>query len=60
MKKATDHSFEWGITAEGLPDNENRVNLDPSLTDSDGITCPKIIYKSSQNTQGGCPGCRRT
>jgi choline dehydrogenase-like flavoprotein len=51
VKKTTGHSFEWGITAEDLPDTENRVILDPSLTDSDGIACPKIIYKSSQNTQ---------
>ena len=43
-------SFEWGIIAEDLPDETNRVVLDPSLTDSDGIAAPKIVYKSSDNT----------
>lgn len=45
------HSFEWGIIAEDLPDEDNRVTLDPELTDSDEIPSPKIIYKSSENTQ---------
>ena len=43
-------SFEWGIIAEDLPDETNRVVLDPRLTDSDGIAAPRIIYKSSENT----------
>ncbi|WP_032402311.1 GMC family oxidoreductase [Rhodococcoides fascians] len=50
VKKTTGHSFEWGLTAEDLPDDNNRVTLDSSLTDSDGIASPKIIYKSSENT----------
>jgi len=51
IKKVTGHTFEWGITAEDLPDVENRVVIDANLTDSDGIPSPKIIYKSSENTQ---------
>lgn len=43
-------SFEWGIIAEDLPDEANQVVLDPSLTDSDGIAAPKLLYKSSENT----------
>lgn len=43
-------SFEWGIIAEDLPDEENRVVLDPRLTDGDGIPAPKIVYTSSGNT----------
>lgn len=43
-------SFEWGIIAEDLPDPENRVVLDPTLTDADGIPAPKIVYTSSENT----------
>lgn len=44
-------SFEWGIIAEDLPDEDNRVVLDPDLTDSDGIPAPKIIYQNSENTR---------
>jgi choline dehydrogenase-like flavoprotein len=43
-------SFEWGIIAEDLPEFENRVVLDGSLTDSDGIPSPKIIYRNGENT----------
>lgn len=44
-------SFEWGIIAEDIPEYENRVVLDDSLTDSDGIPAPKIIYKNAENTE---------
>jgi choline dehydrogenase-like flavoprotein len=40
----------WGIIAEDLPDEANRVVLDPVLKDSDGIPAPKIIYKLSENS----------
>jgi choline dehydrogenase-like flavoprotein len=50
LKKVFGRSFEWGIIAEDLPDESNRVVLDPKLTDSDGIPAPKLIYKSSENT----------
>lgn len=45
------HSFEWGIIAEDLPEESNRVVLDPALTDTDGIPAPKIIYQNSDNTR---------
>ncbi len=45
------HSFEWGIIAEDLPDEANRVVLDPELTDSDGIPAAKIVYRNSENTE---------
>ena len=50
LKANMGRSFEWGIIAEDLPDETNRVVLDTNLTDSDGIAAPKIIYKSSDNT----------
>jgi choline dehydrogenase-like flavoprotein len=50
-KKVFGRSFEWGIIAEDLPDEANRVVLDDSLTDTDGIPAPKIIYKNSDNTR---------
>ena len=35
---------------EDLPDPENRVTLDETLTDSSGIPAPKISYKLSENS----------
>ena len=46
------HTFEWGVIAEDLPDENNRVVLAESLRDSDGIAAPKIQYKTSDNTRG--------
>src|SRR3546814_19689752 len=36
---------------EDLPEEHNRVTLDPALTDSDGIPAPKITYRLSENTR---------
>lgn len=49
-KRIFGRSFEWGIIAEDLPEESNRVVLDDSMTDSDGIPAPKIIYRNSENT----------
>ena len=51
VRKVFGHSIEWGIIAEDLPDESNRVTLDPTLTDADGIPAPKIIYRQSENTR---------
>jgi choline dehydrogenase-like flavoprotein len=50
IRKRLGHSAMWGIIAEDLPDNENRVVLDPKLKDSDGIPAPKIMYRMSDNS----------
>jgi choline dehydrogenase-like flavoprotein len=44
-------SFEWGIMAEDLPEEANRVELHPTLTDSDGIPAAKIVYNYAENTK---------
>ena len=44
------HSAYWGIMAEDLPNEANRVILDPEQTDADGIPVPKLIYKTAENT----------
>ena len=41
----------WAANTEDLPDEANRVELDPELTDADGIPAPKITYKISDNTR---------
>ncbi|MCA9053273.1 MAG: GMC family oxidoreductase, partial [Planctomycetaceae bacterium] len=50
IRKRLGRSAMWGIIAEDLPDEENRVVLDPTLTDGDGIPAPKIIYRMSENS----------
>jgi len=39
-----------GILAEDLPVETNRVELDQTLTDSDGIPAPKVIYRTDENS----------
>lgn len=51
LKASLGRSFEWGAIAEDLPDENNRVVLDPRLTDSDGIAAPKVLYQTSENTK---------
>jgi choline dehydrogenase-like flavoprotein len=45
------HSAMWGIIAEDLPEESNRVVLDETLTDSDGLPAPKIIYRVGENSR---------
>jgi choline dehydrogenase-like flavoprotein len=50
IRQRLGRSAMWGIIAEDLPDETNRVVLDPELKDSDGIPAPKIIYRMSENS----------
>jgi choline dehydrogenase-like flavoprotein len=50
IRKRLGRSAMWGIIAEDLPEESNRVVLDPELKDSDGIPAPKIIYRMSENS----------
>ncbi len=47
------HNHILGMSAicEDLPEEHNRVTLDPDLTDSNGIPAPKIDYTLSENSQ---------
>jgi choline dehydrogenase-like flavoprotein len=40
-----------GIIGEDLPLETNRVELDETLTDSDGIPAPKVIYRTDENSR---------
>ena len=42
--------LQIGIACEDLPEEHNRVTLDPVLKDSHGIPAPKIDYTISANT----------
>jgi choline dehydrogenase-like flavoprotein len=46
-----DHRLQVGIACEDLPEEHNRVTLDPILKDSDGIPAAKIDYTISENTR---------
>jgi len=50
VKTVLGKSFEWGIIAEDLPDENNQIVLDSINVDSDGIPIPELHYKSSENT----------
>jgi choline dehydrogenase-like flavoprotein len=51
LRKRLGHSAMWGIICEDLPEEENRIVLDPKLKDSDGIQAPKIVYRMSENSK---------
>jgi choline dehydrogenase-like flavoprotein len=41
----------WAIFGEDLPDLDNRVTLDSSLTDSSGIPAPRLTYRVGENSR---------
>ncbi len=51
LRKRLGHSAMWGIIAEDLPEEQNRVVLDPKLKDADGIPAPKLLYRMSKNSK---------
>ena len=44
-------ALSWAGNIEDLPEESNRVVLDPNLIDGDGIPAPRIEYRISENTQ---------
>jgi choline dehydrogenase-like flavoprotein len=50
IRKRLGRSAMWGIIAEDLPDEANRVLLDQVLKDGDGIPAPKVVYRMSENS----------
>ncbi len=51
IRKRLGRSAMWGIIAEDLPDERNRIELHPELKDADGVPAPKIFYKADQNSE---------
>ena len=45
------NAFTWGIQAEDLPEEHNRVVLDPEVRDTSGLPAARIEYKVSENTR---------
>ncbi len=46
-----DHRLLIGVACEDLPEEHNRVTLDPVLKDGHGIPAPRIDYAISENTR---------
>ncbi len=51
VRERLGHSTIWGLIGEDLPEETNYVTLDSTLTDSDGIPAPKIVYRNSENSR---------
>ena len=49
--KRLGRSAMWGIIAEDLPEESNRVVLDPGRTDDYGIPAARIQYRMSENSR---------
>jgi choline dehydrogenase-like flavoprotein len=46
-----EHRVGIGVACDDLPEEHNRVTLDPLLKDSNGIPAPRIDYAISDNTR---------
>ena len=49
IKRVFGRGFTWGIQADDLPDEANRIVLDPTAPDSDGLPGARIEYTVSEN-----------
>ena len=50
FREMFEHRVGIGVACEDLPEEHNRVTLDPVLKDSNGIPAPRIDYTISENT----------
>lgn len=51
FRRLFEHSAGMAAICEDLPEEVNRVTLDPRLRDSNGIPAPKMTYRVGENTQ---------
>ena len=51
VRRLLGRAFDWFITVEDLPEEENAITLDPELKDGDGIPAPRISYRLSENSR---------
>ncbi len=51
MRERFGHCLSWGIFGEDLPDEDNRVTLDPELVDAAGVPAPRVTYRASDNSR---------
>ena len=51
LQKRLGSTMALAVIGEDLPEEHNRVDLDPELTDSDGIPAPRLHYTLSKNSR---------
>lgn len=51
IRRVFGRGFTWGIQADDLPDEDNRIVLDPSSPDGDGLPGARIEYALSDNSR---------
>jgi len=51
MRERFPHLLSATVFAEDLPDQANRVELDPAARDSNGIPAAHVVYSLSENTR---------
>ncbi len=51
LQKRLGSTMAIAIIGEDLPEEHNQVDLDPDLTDSDGIPAPRLHYTLSKNSR---------
>ena len=51
MRRRFGHTMGLAVMAEDLPEDQNRVELDPAVTDTSGIPAPRVTYRFSENTR---------
>lgn len=51
IRRVLGRAFDWAVNADDLPLEDNRVTLDPELTDPDEIPAPRIRYRVSPTTR---------
>ncbi len=50
MRRRFPHIIRVTVLGEDLPEGQNRVELDPEASDSNGIPAPRVVYTYSQNS----------
>ena len=50
MRRSFGHVIRVTLLGEDLPEETNRVELDPEVTDSNGIPAPHVTYTYSENS----------
>jgi choline dehydrogenase-like flavoprotein len=51
MRRRFGHTLSIVVMSEDLPEPDNRVELDPSRTDSNGLPAAKVSYRVAPNTR---------
>ena len=49
--RTSGRAVDWNLLVEDLPEERNRVELDGSLVDGDGIPAPRVTYRISENSE---------